>query len=189
LQPPFYDPKADDAINYGGIGSVIGHEMTHGFDDQGAKFDGHGNLSNWWTPEDLKNFQARGECIANQFSAYEVEPGLHENGKLEEGESIADLGGLTLAHAAFEKSLEGKPSAGPIDGFTAEQRFFLGFVQVWANNIRPEEASRLAKTDPHPLNRYRVISPLMNMPSFAKAWGCSADSKMVRSESMRCRIW
>jgi putative endopeptidase len=189
LQPPFYDPKADDAINYGGIGSVIGHEMTHGFDDQGAKFDGHGNLNNWWTPEDQKNFEVRGECIANQFSAYEVEPGLHENGKLEEGESIADLGGLTLAHAAFEKTLEGKPAPAPIDGFTAEQRFFLGWAQVWANNLRQQEASLRAKTDPHPLNRFRVISPLMNMPSFAKTWGCSADSKMVRPESMRCRIW
>ena len=110
LQPPFFDPKAEDAINYGGIGSVIGHEMTHGFDDQGAQFDGKGNLSNWWTPDDLKNFQARGECIAKEFDAYEVEPGLHGNGKLEEGESIADLGGMTIAHAAYLKTLEGKPT-------------------------------------------------------------------------------
>ena len=111
LQPPFYDPNRDDAMNYGGMGSVIGHELTHGFDDQGSKFDAMGNLKNWWTPEDLKNFQARGDCIVKQFDSFEVEPGLHENGKLVEGESIADLGGLTIAYAALQKTLEGKPAA------------------------------------------------------------------------------
>jgi putative endopeptidase len=189
LQPPFYDPKADDAINYGGIGAVIGHEMTHGFDDQGAKFDGYGNLRDWWTPEDLKNFQARGECIANQLSSYEVEPGLNENGKLEEGESIADLGGLTIAHAAFEKSLQGKPAPAPIDGFTAEQRFFLGFAQIWASSMRPEMARLRAKTDPHPLDMFRVKAAIANTPSFATAWGCSADSPMLKPAATRCRIW
>jgi putative endopeptidase len=188
LQPPFYDAKADDAVNYGAIGSVIGHEMTHGFDDEGAKFDGRGNLSNWWTPEDLKNFEARGACIVSQFDAYEVEPGLHENGKLEEGESIADLGGMTMAHAAFETTREGK-SARMIEGFTPEQRFFLGWAHIWAANYRPESARLSAKTDPHPLHPFRANGPLMNMPSFAKAWSCGADSAMSRPEGLRCRIW
>jgi len=189
LQPPFYDPNADDAINYGGIGSVIGHELTHGFDDQGAKFDGQGNLRNWWTPEDLKNFQTRGECIAKQFDAYEVEPGLHQNGALVEGESIADLGGMTIARAALEKTFAGKPAPGPIDGLTADQRFFLGWAQIWAQNIRPEFARLLAKTDEHPIDQFRVNGSLANSPAFAKAWGCSANSSMVRSEALRCRIW
>jgi len=188
LQPPFYDAKADDAVNYGAIGSVIGHEMTHGFDDEGAKFDGRGNLSNWWTPEDLKNFEERGACIVKQFDAYEVEPGLHENGKLEEGESIADLGGMTIAHAAFETTKEGK-SAKTIGGFTPEQRFFLGWAHVWAANYRPESARLSAKTDPHPLHPFRANGPLMNMPSFSKAWSCPADSAMSRAEGIRCRIW
>ncbi len=189
LQPPFFDPKADDAINYGGIGSIIGHEMTHGFDDQGAKFDAQGNLKNWWTPKDLKNFQARGDCIANQFSSYEVEPGLFTNGKLEEGESIADLGGLKISFAAFEKTLARKPAPAPIDGFTAEQRFFLGWAQVWAANRRPEYARLIAKTNPHPLDSFRANGVLVNTPAFQKAFGCAADSKMVRPESQRCRIW
>jgi putative endopeptidase len=189
LQPPFFDPKADDALNYGGMGSVIGHEMTHGFDDEGSKFDAQGNLSNWWTAEDLKNFQARGECIAKQFSSFEIEPGLYGNGKLEEGESIADLGGLTISHAALEKALAGKPAPAPIDGFSAEQRFFLGWAQIWSSNFRPEYARLIGKTDPHPLDQFRVNGPFSNIPAFAKAYGCGADSKMVRPEEQRCRIW
>jgi putative endopeptidase len=189
LQPPFFDAKADDAFNYGSIGSVIGHEMTHGFDDQGAQFDADGNLKSWWTPEDLKNFQARGDCIAKQFDSFEVEPGLHGNGKLEEGESIADLGGLVIAYAAFQKTLAGKPAPAPVDGFSADQRFFLGYAAHWASNYRPEVARLLAKTNPHPLSAFRVDAPLSNMPVFAKAWGCAADSKMVRPEAIRCRIW
>ena len=189
LQPPFYDPNRDEAMNYGGIGAVIGHEMTHGFDDEGAKFDAQGNLKNWWTPEDLKNFKARGDCIEKQFDSFEVEPGLHENGKLVEGESIADLGGLTIAHAAFEKSLEGKPAPPAIDGFTPDQRFFLAFAQIWAGSFRPEYGRMIVATNPHPLNNFRANGPVSNMPSFAKAWGCKADSPMVRSEALRCRIW
>ena len=188
LQPPFFDPQADDAINYGGIGVVVGHEMTHGFDDQGAKFDAQGNLKNWWTADDLKNFQARGECIVKQFAAYEAE-GLHENGELVEGESIADLGGVTLSHRAFEKTLEGKPAPPSIDGFTEEQRFFLGFAQVWAGNYRQEVARLLIKTDPHPLPQFRVDGSLSNTPAFATAFGCKPDSHMVRPEELRCRIW
>ncbi len=189
LQPPFYDPNRDDAMNYGAVGAVIGHEMTHGFDDSGARFDGQGNLKNWWTPEDLKNFTARGDCVANQFSGYVVEPGLNENGKLVEGESIADLGGLTIALAAFHKSLEGKPTPPEIDGFTADQRFFLSYAQVWAGSYR-EQAGRLrVATDSHPLPQFRTNGPLSNMPGFAKAWSCSANAAMVRPESERCRIW
>jgi putative endopeptidase len=189
LQPPFYDPNRDEAMNYGGIGAVIGHEMTHGFDDEGAKFDAQGNLKNWWTPEDLKNFKARGDCIEKQFDSFEVEPGLHENGKLVEGESIADLGGLTIAHAALEKSLEGKATPPAIDGFTPDQRFFLAFAQIWAGSFRPEYGRMIVATNPHPLNNFRANGPVSNMPSFAKAWGCKADSPMVRSEALRCRIW
>jgi len=189
LQPPFFDPNADDAINYGGIGAVIGHEMTHGFDDEGAQFDPQGNLKNWWTDEDLKNFKSRGDCIAQQFDSIEVEPGLHENGKLVEGESIADLGGLTISYAAFKKSLEGKPAPPPINGFTADQRFFLGFAQIWSSNYRPEYARLRVKTNEHPLGQYRTDGPLSNMPSFSRAFGCSANSLMVRPAGKRCRIW
>lgn len=189
LQSPFYDPNRDDAMNYGGIGAVIGHEMTHGFDDSGAKFDAQGNLKNWWTPEDLKNFTARGDCIAKQFDGYEVEPGLHENGKLVEGESIADLGGLTISLAAYHHSIEGKPAPPSIDGFTPDQRFFFAWAQTWEANFRPEVARLRVNTDPHPLNQFRANGPLSNMPAFAKAWGCSANSPMVRPEGERCRIW
>ena len=126
LQPPFFDFQADDALNYGAMGAIIGHEMTHGFDDEGSQFDAQGNMKNWWTPEDQKNFDARGACIANQFDGFLVEDKLHENGKLVEGESIADLGGLAIAYAAYQKSLEGKPRPKDMDGFTPEQRFFIG---------------------------------------------------------------
>jgi putative endopeptidase len=188
LQPPFYDPKRDDAMNYGGMGAVIGHEMTHGFDDQGAKFDAVGNRSDWWTPEDLKNFQARGDCVAKQFDSYVVEEGLHENGKLVEGESIADLGGLTIAYAALEKLLAAKPVAA-IDGFTPEQRFFLGWAQVWAGNDRPEWARLIVNTNPHPLDRFRANGPVGNMPAFQKAWSCGDGDPMIRPAAERCRIW
>ena len=189
LQPPFYDPKADDAINYGGIGAVIGHEMTHGFDDQGSKFDAKGNLSNWWSPEDLKNFKERAECVVNQFNGYVVMDDVHENGKLVAGESIADLGGLTLAYKAFEKSLEGKPRPKDIDGFSPEQRFFLGWAQVWATNSRPEFERLMANTNPHPLARFRGNGPLRNMPAFANAFHCTAPDPMVRPDKERCQIW
>jgi predicted metalloendopeptidase len=188
LQPPFFDSNGDPAINYGGIGAVIGHEMTHGFDDQGAKFDAEGNLKDWWTPQDLKNFKDRGDCIAQQFQAFELD-GLHENGKLVEGESIADLGGITISYAAFEKTLQGKGAPPLIDGFTPEQRFFLGFAQVWAGSYRPEFARLMIKTNEHPLGQFRTNGPLSNMPAFAKAFGCSAASSMVRPDKLRCRIW
>src|SRR5919199_1381180 len=189
LQPPFFNPDADDAINYGGIGAVIGHEITHGFDDEGAKFDLAGNLKDWWTPADLTNFQARSECIVNQFSAFEVEPGLREQGKLVSGESIADLGGLTVAYHAFENSLEGKPRPPSIDGFTPEQRFFLGWAQVWAEKSTPEYERLIAQSNEHPLGRFRVNGPLSNMPEFAAAFQCKAGDPMVRPKEERCQIW
>jgi putative endopeptidase len=186
LQPPFYDPKADDAINYGGMGAVIGHEVSHGFDDQGSQFDPQGNLRNWWTADDRKNFDERATCVSKQFDSYEVEPGLHQNGKLVLGESIGDLGGLSIAYAAYEKSLEGKPRK-EIDGFTPEQRFFLGWAQVWGSNQRPEAARLQANTNPHPLARFRGNGPLSDMDAFAKAFGCKKGDAMVREES--CKIW
>jgi putative endopeptidase len=189
LQPPFYDPKADDAFNYGGIGAVIGHEMTHGFDDQGAKFDADGNLVRWWTDEDYKKFNARTDCVVKQFDAFEVEPGLHEKGLLVVGESVADLGGLTVAYRAYQKSLEGKPRPPTIAGFTPEQRFFLGWAQVWAGSIRPQAARNIAKTNPHPLDRFRVNGPLSNMTQFAEAFQCKVGDPMVRPPEQRCQIW
>jgi len=189
LQAPFFNPSADDAINYGAIGAVIGHEITHGFDDQGAKFDLEGNLKNWWSDADLKSFEQRSECVVNQFAAYEVEPGLRMQGKLVSGESIADLGGLQVAYDAFLKSLEGKPRPADIDGFTPEQRFFLGWAQVWAAKYTPEMARYITQSDPHPLSRFRVNGPLSNMPEFAAAFQCKAADPMVRPEKDRCKIW
>src|SRR6266850_6809507 len=187
LQPPFYDPKADDAVNYGGMGAVIGHEITHGFDDHGSKFDSNGNLKDWWSPEDLKNFKARAACVSDQFDAYVVDGDLHENGKLVLGESIADLGGLTIAYAAYEKSIAGKPRPPEKDGFTPEQRFFLGWAQVWGANERIEYARLMANTNPHPLPRFRGNGPLSNMAEFAKAFGCKKGESMVREQA--CKIW
>jgi len=186
LQPPFYNPNADDAVNYGGIGAVIGHEISHGFDDQGSKFDGKGNLHEWWTPEDRKNFTDRGDCVVNQFNGYEVEPGLHQNGKLVLGESIGDLGGLAIAYAAYEKSIAGKRPP-DIDGFTPEQRFFLGWAQVWGTNQRAEAARLQTNTDPHPLPQFRGNGPLSNLEAFAKAFGCKKGDAMVRENA--CKIW
>ena len=187
LQLPFFDAKADDASNYGGIGAVIGHEMTHGFDDQGRKFDAHGNRTDWWTPEDLKNFQERAACVEKQFDSYVAIDDIHEKGKLVLGESIADLGGLTIAYKAYQKSLAGKPRPADIDGFTPEQRFFLSFAQIWAGNDRPEFIRLQVNTNPHPLHNFRAIGGPSNMPAFQQAFGCKAGDPMVRE--VRCAIW
>jgi predicted metalloendopeptidase len=189
MQPPFFSIAFDDAINYGAMGSVIGHEMTHGFDDQGRQYDASGNLSNWWTDEDMAKFKERAECIVKQFDAFEVEQGLFQNGKLVQGESIADLGGLVVAYAAFEKSMEGKPPPASIGGFTPEQRFFLGYAFSWATNVRPEFARLMVATNPHPLPKFRVNGPLANFPAFAEAFQCKANDAMVRAEKERCQIW
>jgi putative endopeptidase len=188
LQPPFFDPNADDASNYGAIGSVIGHEMTHGFDDHGRKFDGQGNLRDWWTAEDAKNFEERAACVEKQFDAFVVQDDLHENGKLELGESIADLGGLNLAYRALQKAEKGKKPQ-LIGGLTADQRFFLGFAQVWASNDRPEFERLLVNTDPHPLPRFRAVAAPSNMPQFVEAFGCKPGDAMARPAGVRCQIW
>jgi putative endopeptidase len=189
LQPPFFDPKADDAVNYGSIGWVIGHEMTHGFDDQGSQFDADGNLKNWWTDADRKAYQARTDLMVKQYDAYEPLKGEHVNGKLTLGENIADLGGMKIAYAAFKKSLQGKPEPAKIDGFTAEQRFFLGAATIWRNHIRPAALSVRLKTDPHSPGVERVIGPMSDLPEFFQAWGCANGCAMVRDEKLRPAIW
>ena len=188
LQPPFYDPNADDAYNYGGMGAVIGHELIHGFDDQGRQFDAQGNLTDWWTAEDKQRFLERAKCVSEQFSGFDLGEGLRMSGDLVLGESIADLGGLEIAYAAYRKSQEGKPRQ-IIDGFTPEQRFFLGWAQVWAANATAEADRLQVTTDPHPLPRYRVNGPLSNLPAFAQAFSCKTNDPMVRADDQRCDIW
>lgn len=189
LQPPFFDASADDATNYGAIGSIIGHELTHGFDDQGRQFDADGNLKNWWTPDDEKNYNTRAALMEKQYSDYIAVDTLHINGKLTMGENIADLGGLKIAYLALQKSLEGKPRPEKIDGYTPEQRFFLAFAQGWRRNIRPEAVRLMIATDPHSPARFRVLGPLSNMPEFVNAFGCSAEASIARPESLRVNIW
>ena len=189
LQPPFFDPQADDALNYGGMGAVIGHELTHGFDDQGSRYDAQGNLRDWWTPEDRKNFEARAECVEKEFSSFVVADDLHENGKLVLGESIADLGGLTLAHMALERDLVAKHAPEKIDGYTQAQRFLLSYARIWATNARPEYERMMAVTNEHPLARFRANGAISNLPEFAAAFACPAGSAMVRSGDARCKIW
>ncbi len=187
LQPPFFNASADDAVNYGAIGGVIGHEITHGFDDQGSRFDAEGNLKMWWTQEDRKKFDERASCVVDQFSKYEVQPNLFMNGKLTLGENIADLGGLTVAYDAYKNSLKNKQRPENIDGFTPEQRFFLGWAQVWAVKATMENDRLRATTDPHALARWRVNGPLSNMPQFAEAFGCRESQPMVKKDM--CEIW
>jgi putative endopeptidase len=186
LQPPFFDAKADDAVNYGAMGSVIGHEMTHGFDDQGRKFDAQGNMREWWTPEDLKNYQERSKCVEDQYTSY-VYDGQHVNGKLVLGEATADLGGLAIAYRAYQMSKQGKPAPAPIDGLSDDQRLFLAWARVWAANIRPELAKLLMNTNPHPLSQFRAIGPPSTLPEFAKAFSCKTGDPMVRKDL--CQIW
>jgi predicted metalloendopeptidase len=187
LQPPFFNFDADDAINYGAIGGVIGHEITHGFDDSGSRYDADGNLRMWWTEQDRKQFEERASCVVEQFDKYELQPGLFINGKLTLGENIGDFAGLTVSYDAFMRSLEGKEPPKPIDGFTAEQRFFLGWAQVWAGKYRPEAEIQQVRGNSHSLPRWRVNGPMSNMPEFSKAWGCKAPAKMVRTDA--CLIW
>ena len=187
LQPPFFNFDADDAINYGAIGGVIGHEITHGFDDSGSRFDADGNLKMWWTDEDRKKFEERAACVVDQFNKYEVQPDLFIDGKLTLGENIGDFAGLTVAYDAYMKSLEGKARPASIDGFTPEQRFFLGWAQVWAGKYTPEAERQQVKGNSHSLPRWRVNGPLSNMPQFAQAFGCKAGDGMVRENA--CFIW
>ena len=189
LQPPAFDINAVDAVNYGAIGVVIGHEISHGFDDEGAQFDFLGRLRNWWTEADLKNFQTRAACVADQFDNYFIEKDIHHNGKLVLGESIGDLGGAKISYLAYQKSLEGKPRPADIDGFTPEQQFFIAWGQFRGDAMRPEFQRLMVQNDPHPISKYRVIGPLSNLPEFQKAWSCKADTPMVRPEGKRCEVW
>ncbi|TPE43545.1 M13 family metallopeptidase [Pontibacter mangrovi] len=188
LQPPFFDPNADDAVNYGGMGAVIGHELTHGFDDQGAKYDFEGNLKDWWTEGDLEKFNARAEAVANQYDQYTVLDNLHVNGKLTLGENIADIGGLNIAYTALQKALE-KKNPGKIDGLTPEQRFFLAWAQIWRVNMRDEAQNQQILTDPHSPGRFRTNGPVANMPQFYEAFGCKESDAMVRNGEERIKIW
>ena len=194
LQPPFYNPDADDAVNYGAIGVVIGHEMTHGFDDQGRQFDKDGNMNNWWTEEDAAAFQAKTEILVKQFDAIEVlpakgdQPALHANGALCLGENIADQGGLRVAYTAYRNSLAGKEAPAPIDGFTDAQRFYLAYATLWAQNIRDEEIARLTKLDVHSLGKWRVNATLRNLQDFYDAFGIT-DGAMFMPEEERVIIW
>jgi endothelin-converting enzyme/putative endopeptidase len=201
LQPPFFDPKMDDAVNFGAIGAVIGHELTHGFDDQGAKFDPDGNLRDWWSPQDLAEFQQRGQCLADEYSGFIPVDDLHLNGKLTLGENTADNGGVRLSYMAFDPSkpksglpgtpsqerLKSGPQSSPRDGFTPEQRFFLGYAQIWCQNITPEQARLRILTDPHSPGAYRVNGVVVNMPEFQNAFGCKAGQPMVSANA--CRTW
>jgi putative endopeptidase len=192
LQPPLFDMKGDDATNYGGIGAVIGHEMTHGFDDQGRKFDGQGNMVTWWTKEDEKRFQERSKKIVEQFNSYVAVDDLHVNGELTQGENIADLGGVKIAYTAFQKALQRKPAADrnqKIDGLTPQQRFFVSFAQIWRANFRPEALRLLVKTNPHSPPKFRVLGPLSNLPEFAQAFHIPENSPMIRPAAERVNIW
>ncbi|WP_375416711.1 M13 family metallopeptidase [uncultured Hymenobacter sp.] len=188
LQPPFFDPKADDAVNYGGIGAVIGHEMTHGFDDQGRKSDAQGNLRDWWTKDDGEKFMAKADVVGKQFDAFSPLDSVHVNGKLTMGENLADLGGLTIAYQAFQKTPQYQAGK-PIDGFTPPQRFFLGYAQIWRANSRPEALRQQVLTDPHSPAQFRTNGPLQNMPEFHQAFGCKPADKMVRSGAEQAKIW
>ncbi|RDV15431.1 M13 family peptidase [Pontibacter diazotrophicus] len=188
LQPPFFDPQADDAVNYGGMGAVIGHELTHGFDDQGAKYDFEGNLKDWWSEEDLEQFNTRATAVADQYNEYTVLDNLHVNGRLTLGENIADIGGLNIAYTALQKSLE-QNNPGRIAGFTPEQRFFLAWAQIWRVNMRDEAQNQQILTDPHSPGRFRTNGPVSNMPQFYEAFGCDQGDQMVRNEENRIKIW
>jgi endothelin-converting enzyme/putative endopeptidase len=189
LQPPAFDMSGTDAVNYGAIGVVIGHEISHGFDDQGAQFDAQGKLDNWWTADDLKKFTARGQCVVKQFDGYFIEPGIHHNGKLVLGESIGDLAGAKIAYRAYQKSREGKPPEPTIDGFTPDQQFFLAWGQWRGDEIRPETQRTMVQGDPHPIAKYRVNGPLSNLPEFKAAFQCKDDAPMVRQGADRCEVW
>jgi endothelin-converting enzyme/putative endopeptidase len=186
LQPPFFDRSMDDAVNFGGIGAVIGHELTHGFDDQGRKFDGDGNMKDWWTAADGTEFEKRATCIADEYSSFTAVADVKLNGRLTLGENTADNGGVRVAYMALEDTFKGQKPA-PKDGFTPEQRFFLGFAQVWCQNITDEAARLRAQTDPHSPGEWRVNGTFSNMPEFQAAYSCKAGQPMVRANA--CRVW
>ncbi len=188
LQPPFFDMHADDAVNYGAIGVVIGHEMSHGFDDRGRKFDAQGNLNEWWNADDKAKFDQRAACVEQEYASFTIQDSLHMQGKLVLGEALADLGGSRLALRALDIALKRKPQA-VIDGYTPYQRFYLGFAAIWAEVNRPEAERLQIATDPHPLGRFRVNGTVVNNPAFAEAFKCPAGAAMTKSDADRCRIW
>ena len=188
LQPPFFDKNADDAVNFGGIGVVIGHELTHGFDDQGSKYAADGNLTNWWTDADRTEFDKRTTCVADEYSSFVAVDDVHLNGRLTLGENTADNGGIHIALMALRKAIANDAKiAQTKEGFTAEQRFFIGFAQIWCQNQTPESARLLAKTDPHSPGQYRVIGTVQNNADFAKAFNCKPGQKMVSANA--CHVW
>ena len=189
LQPPFFYKDADDAVNYGAIGVVIGHELTHGFDDQGRLYDKTGNLKEWWTKSDETKFKERTKILVDQFSSFKVLDTLHANGKLTLGENIADLGGLNISFYALQKELKDKPAVGKINGFTQDQRYFLSFAQIWAQNIRDKEIQRLTRVDVHSLGKFRVNGPLPNLEEFNTAFGIKPGDQMYKPEKDRAIIW
>ena len=188
LQPPFFDAEADDAVNLGGIGVVIGHEITHGFDDKGSLYDATGHLRNWWTDDDRAEFEARAKLISDQFDEYEVEDGVHVNGALTLGENIADLAGLTLAHAALQ-AVKQDDDPGLVGGLTPEQRFFISYARVWRTNSTPEYLRLIVNSDPHSPAEFRVLGPLSNLPEFAAAFGLGEDSPMMRARELQAKVW
>ena len=188
LQKPFFDPKADAPVNYGAIGVVIGHEMSHGFDDQGSMFDASGNMVNWWTEADKAKFDALGEKLAAQFDAVEVLPGVHANGHYTLGENIGDHGGLSIAYSAMENALKKKPQ-GLVDGLTPAQRFYLSYAAVWAQNITDQEKARLTNLDPHSLAVNRVNVSLRNFETFFDAFDIEEGDPMFRPQEERVHIW
>lgn len=189
LQPPFFDFTKDDAVNYGMIGGVIGHEITHGFDDQGRRYDADGNLTDWWTPEDAAQFTARAQKLIDQYSQYEALPGLKVNGALSLGENIADLGGTSIAFEAFQRSLKGKPAPEKIDGFTAEQRFFISWAQGWRTAYRDDAMRRQVAVGPHAPGNFRAVGPLVNFQPFFDAFGIKEGDPMWRKPEDRTKIW
>ena len=187
LQPPLYDPKLDDAPNYGNTGSTIGHELTHAFDDEGRQFDGQGNLKDWWTPEDAKKFEERVQCVRDQYAQYTIIEDIKINSKLTSGEDVADLGGTLLAYIAWKDAVANQHLE-PMDGFTPDQRFFIGFAQWACENERPENLRVNAITNPHSPGKYRVNGIVSNIPEFWKAFNCKDGSAMVRG-AKACRVW
>jgi putative endopeptidase len=188
LQYPFFDNNADDAINYGAIGLVIGHEMTHGFDDQGRQYDKDGNLKDWWTKEDAEKFKTKVKVMIDQYNQFTVLNNIHVNGNLTQGENLADIGGLAIAYQAFKNTPQGKSNT-KIDGFTPDQRFFLSCAQVWRSKRSDELTRMLINVDPHSPGMYRVIGPVSNMPEFYKAFGIKPGDKMYRDEKDRVKVW
>ena len=188
LQPPFFNPKADDAVNYGGIGAVIGHEISHGFDDQGSQYDGDGNLNDWWTKQDHEKFKAKTQALVAQYNTYEPVSGYHVNGELTLGENIADNSGLAIAYKAYEISLQGKKSP-VINGLTGEQRLYMGWAQVWRGKSRENETIRLLKTDPHSPMSVRGTAPLKNQPAFFAAFNVKPGDGMWVPPDKRVTIW